>query len=152
MRPRDFLTFLHSAIEVAINRGHDRVLEDDLRHAEKLYSEDMLKTIGFELRDVLPESPSLLYTLLGCRSRLSKEEVTSLLRTAGVNDHKLEESIRLLCWFGVLGVVSLDSQEEHFAYEVRYDLTRLITPVEKERGQFVIHPAFRAALECVDGH
>jgi hypothetical protein len=152
MRPRDFLTFLHSAIEVAINRGHDRVLEDDLLHAEKLYSEDLLKTIGFELRDVFPESPDLLYAFLGCRSRLSKNDVHAMLQAAGISEERIDDSIRLLGWFGILGVLSLDSQETHFAYDVRYDLTRLLTPIEKGRGQFVIHPAFRAALECSPGN
>ena len=38
MRPRDLLSFLRKAVEVSINRGHERVRQDDLRAAEEEYS------------------------------------------------------------------------------------------------------------------
>ncbi len=43
MRPRDLLSFMHAAIGVAINRGHDRVSGSDIEKAEEAYSEDMLQ-------------------------------------------------------------------------------------------------------------
>ena len=50
MRPRDFLLFIHRAIEAAINRGHARVTADDVRQAELFYSEDLLKATGLSFR------------------------------------------------------------------------------------------------------
>jgi hypothetical protein len=89
-RPRDFLGFVHLAIEVAVNRGHDRVLENDLRQAEKRYSEDMLKMLDFELRDIYPDVKDILYEFLGCEVRMRKEAVVALLRGSTLSDAQYE--------------------------------------------------------------
>lgn len=63
MRPRDLLQFLRSIVHIAINRGHKRVEEDDVRHGERSYSEDLLLTTSFEIADTYPEYSDLLYAL-----------------------------------------------------------------------------------------
>jgi hypothetical protein len=50
MRPRDLLRFVHSAVDVAINRRHNRILEEDLVYAERTYSEDLLVETSFEIK------------------------------------------------------------------------------------------------------
>ena len=47
MRPRDVLSFVRKAIEVATNRGHERVTHDDLNAAEDEYSEDYVLSFEF---------------------------------------------------------------------------------------------------------
>ena len=54
MRPRDLLRFVRQCVNIAVNRGHGRVLEGDILTAEKIYSEDQLQEVSFELRDVSP--------------------------------------------------------------------------------------------------
>ncbi len=49
MRPRDLLTFLHRATEVAVNRGHGKVSSDDISQAEKSYSEDLVLVTAYEI-------------------------------------------------------------------------------------------------------
>lgn len=150
MRPRDFLSFVHNAIEVAINRGHDKVLEEDLRQAEEIYSEDSLRMIGFELQDVCPGVPDILYQFLGCPSLLRREEIITRLEGAGVVESETDHILSLMCWLGVLGVYSPIEERTRFAYEIRYDLRRLLAPVTRDGALFGIHPAFRTALECVE--
>jgi hypothetical protein len=123
MRPRDLLNFLHRAVEVAINRGHDRVLADDVLKAEAIYSEDILKSMSFEIRDVFPSVPDPLYGFLGCASHMTKEEVTKIFLEAGFPPSELEEVLKLLVWFGFLGVQDNDSDRPKFAYEVQHRQT-----------------------------
>lgn len=148
MRPRDFLTFVHRAIEVAMNRGHERVSQSDLLQAEKWYSEDILQTTAFELKDVHSSVPDLLYVFLGCNVTLTKEETLALLRTSGLPSDGLTEALHLLAWFGFLGVQKAGEDRPRFAYEMRYDMNRLLAPINGSGATFVLHPAFRSALEC----
>ena len=71
-RPRDFLNMIHRSIEVAINRGNERVSQEDMLQAEKMYSDDMIKSISFELQDVYPQANDVLYRFIGCNTKLSE--------------------------------------------------------------------------------
>jgi hypothetical protein len=146
MRPRDLLNFVKRATEVAINRGRDRVGQDDIVTAERTYSEDILLATSFELRDIYPDYTDLLYVFLGVPNRLSSEEVGRLLSEASVPEGTHQDVISALVWFGFLGVAESALAEPEFAYQVRYNIEKLLTPVRRGRGQYVIHPAFRQAL------
>jgi len=148
MRPRDFLNFVLRGIETSINRGHKRVEQNDILKAQELYSEDILKTTAFELKDVYMDVPDFLYTFLGCKTILSKDEVLSLLAQTGIKEENIEKTINLLCWYGFLGVQKINSDEMRYAYQIRYDMAKLLQPIKKGEACFVIHPAFRSALEC----
>ena len=63
MRPRDLIRFLRKAVEVAVNRGHQRVQADDFTSAESTYSEELLVSINYEVGDVAPLYTDLLYLL-----------------------------------------------------------------------------------------
>lgn len=148
MRPRDFLNFILRSIETAINRGHNKVTQDDILKAEELYSEDILKTIAFELKDIYAGVPDFLYTFLGSKDMLSKTEVFKLLQDAGIAEDDLDKVIKLLCWFGFLGVQKMGFEAASYSYEVRYDMAKLLQPINRRDANFIIHPAFRSALEC----
>ena len=143
MRPRDLLRFIRRCVEVAVNRKHDRISAEDLLKAEESYSEDLLLETQFELRDVYRRQADPLYEFLGCNTYLSKVDVMQRVK----DDEKL---IELLVWFGFLGVQEVKSNEPKFSYEVRYNIPKLLAPVEQGRATFVVHPAFRRALSCVD--
>jgi hypothetical protein len=141
MRPRELLNFLHRCIEVSVNRGHERVLEEDITKAEEMYSEDILLATQFEVRDVYPEAGEPLYEFLGCRTELSREDVLERVK-------RDERVLDLLVWFGFLGVKEAWREEPEFSYQVRYNVAKLLAPVKQGRAVFVVHPAFRRALEC----
>ncbi|MGH7660112.1 MAG: P-loop ATPase, Sll1717 family, partial [Vulcanimicrobiaceae bacterium] len=144
MRPRDLIRFLRACVNAAVNRGHERVSEADIKFAEEEYSEDQLQDISFELRQVYPSYGELLYVFMGQNAVLGEDRVFDLLRDAGVEEKRLQEVIPVLVWFGILGVIGKDG-EECYAYQFRYGLDRLKHEAATPR-RFVVHPAFRPAL------
>jgi hypothetical protein len=149
-RPRDLLLFLQKSLEVAINRSHSRILEGDILKAEETYSQDMLYMIESELRAVYPDVRNALYPFLASPINLSREAALSALKGAGFSEGSIVAVLDLLVWFGFLGVQRSPSDRARYAYEERYELTKVMAPIENESGCFVIHPAFRSALECVE--
>jgi hypothetical protein len=148
MRPRDLLLFIYRAIEVAINRGHQKIQEEDLTHAEKRYSDDMLLANAYEIQDTKPEYWEVPYAFQGLNDTLSRDEVIASLYGAGiVTDEEAEQVIELLLWYGFLGVKASGFPEPKYAYDVQYNMRRLVQPIEVGDGAYVIHPAFRAALD-----
>jgi len=120
MRPRDLLNFLHRAVEVAVNRGHEKVTEHDILAAERRYSEDMLLETSFELCDVHPRVKEPLYEFLGCPARMSLDEVRQRLLGGGFETHEFDEILHMLVWFGFLGSGNIGSEAAQFAYTARY--------------------------------
>ena len=150
MRPRDLLNFLRSAVEVAINRGHERVKQEDILKAEENYSEDILLALSFEIRDVLPQVNDPLYGFLGCAMQMDHQKVYSVLKASGFPDEELDKALKLLIWFGFLGVKADPLEPAKFSYQVRYNIDKLLAPARQRNALFVVHPAFRKALECLD--
>jgi len=149
MRPRDLLMFIRRAVEVAINRNHERVTEEDIRSAEKSYSYEMLRSIEFELQDVVATAGEWPYEFIGCSTKLSAEDTRSLLRNV-VEADQLGKAIEFLVWFGFVGVRETGKSETRYSFQTRHDLRTLLRPIDQNVGHFVIHPAFRVALECSD--
>lgn len=147
MRPRDLLTFLHMAIGVAINRGRDRVAAADIEKAEDGYSEDMLLSMAFELRDVNAAMIDVLYNFTSTPSRLHHDQVTATLSGVATGALALDQLIGLLLWFGFLGVQEFDHDEPIYSYQVRYNIEKLRAPIGRGKAVYVIHPAFHRALQ-----
>src|SRR6266576_1011370 len=129
MRPRDLLSFMHAAIGVAINRGHDRVSGGDIEKAEEAYSEDMLLSTAFELRDVHPDMLNVLYTFNRTSVSLMKDQVIALL-SESKSGQSPEELVNLLLWFGFLGVQEVGQDEPVYSYQVRYNVEKLLSVIE----------------------
>jgi hypothetical protein len=148
MRPRDLLQFIQQALHVAINRGHDRVLEADVEQAERSYSEDILLTTSFEIADTYPRYADVLYAFEGAPASLSKSEVIDrLVRVANVSKTEAVKVLELLLWFGFFGVSASPSAEPKYSYDVQGNIRRLMFPLDNGEGTIVIHRAFRATLD-----
>lgn len=80
---------------------------------------------------------------------MTKEEVTKIFLETGFPPAEVEEVLKLLVWFGFLGVQDKDSDRPKFAYEVRYNIDKLLTPISHPNCYLVVHPAFHRALECI---
>ena len=140
MRPRDLLQFLNRAVDVAINRGHDRVHAEDITQAEKSYSEDMLLSTMFEILDTHPACEDVLYSFQGAPASMPLDEVQDRLQSVGLTDTSVVE---LLVWFGFFGVSAPAFSEVKYANSVQDNLRRLMYPLDNLDGMLVIHPAFR---------
>lgn len=146
MRPRDLLTFLHRAVEVAVNRRHAKVTADDILQAEKSYSEDMVLITAFEIGDTYPKFSDILYAFQGTHRTLSKLEVEDILKKVQIDGEDQIRATELLLWYGFLGTAGFTSDEDRYSYQVRYNLRHLLHPIEKGEAKFVVHPGFRTAL------
>ena len=148
MRPRDLLQFLHRALDTAINRGHSRITEEDVLHAEKGYSDDLVLATSYEISDTNSELFDVLYAFQRAPSVIGLDDVLLYLAVAGIEDEdRAREVIRLLIWYGFLGVRSPLFPEVKYSYSVHGNLRRLLQPLEMNDVALVIHPAFRAALD-----
>ena len=148
MRPRDLLVFLRRCVDMAINRGHEKVSVEDILIGEKAYSEDMLFGTAYEIADTRPEWQDALYAFQGQNANLTLADVQKLLREVrpDLAPEELEEGIELLLRFGFLGVIGPGFADPTYAHTVSYNMRRLWEPITRGRGTFVIHPAFREAL------
>jgi hypothetical protein len=145
MRPRDLLRFLRRSVDVAVNRGGQRVRSEDFSTAESTYSEDLLTSINYEVSDVRKEYIDLLYHFIGSAPTMSRDEVVAKLLSAVARD-RAEDALQLLLWFGFLGVTEGRREEPIYSYQVRYNLAKLLAILNRPDGAVVIHPAFRTAL------
>jgi hypothetical protein len=150
MRPRDLLQFLRSAVHIAINRGHTRIEDDDLKQAERSYSEDLLLTTSFEIGDTYPEYGALLYAFEESPAIMSKRDAQDrLMIAAGIAPTKVDHALELLIWFGFLGVASSPHAREKYSHDVQGNMRRLLYPLGTDDAQVVVHRAFRAALDVL---
>jgi Cdc6-like AAA superfamily ATPase len=147
MRPRDLISFLKLCVNVAINHGNNKVLEADIIQAEKQYSEDQLQALFDELRDINSEFSALPYAFIGSTITMATDILEAKVREIGVPADKVKQAITILLWFGFFGIVDAEG-EEKYAHMYQYGVKRML----REVGQltlFVIHPAFRSVLACI---
>lgn len=150
LRARDLLEFLQACQQVALNRGHSLIMAEDVLQAEKSYSEDLLMQTVFEIEDTYPGLGDALLRFHGTSVRLSPEEVRTLLDNPDGWPLPLDEVVELLLWFGFLGVTSDSLPEDKYAHSVRFNLRKLTFQSRQAGGGFVVHPAFRSALDVRD--
>lgn len=149
MRPRDLLQFLRRCIEVALNRNHDLIEVEDILHAEKSYSEDILLTTAFEIEDTFPEYRDLLLAFHGATKVIPQTDLQERLVAANVEEGDRKRAVEILLQYSFLGVRRRETETEMYAFEIQPNLRKLLYPVEIGTADFVIHPAFREALEIV---
>ena len=147
MRPREVISFARECVDAAVNRGHDRVSEEDVMQAERTFSDDALVDISHELGDVNPALADLPYAFIGSKVFLSKVDVLAFLETAKVPKEARDKALDLLLWFGFLGVL-VSGEEERYSYQFQHDAKKMQSGVKD--SAYCIHPAFRRALGCSD--
>jgi hypothetical protein len=143
MRPREILRFAREAIDVAINRRHDKVMEDDITFAEKAYSEDALVDMVFDFADVKPEYGNVPYAFIGAPVTMSRGELERRVADARVPAEEVGAIIELLLWFGFIGLY-IGEDDERFSYQFNYNIARMHAGVGAH--SYTIHPAFRRVL------
>jgi hypothetical protein len=147
MRPRELLHFTRECINVAINRGHEKVTQDDIIKAEETFSQDMLVDVNFEMKDVSPHFIDLPYAFIGSKSVLSKSEVSRRLLGLNVPQERIDDAVSLLIWFGFLGIF-INADEERYSYQFQHDPNLMVAGITT--FSYCIHPGFRKALGCED--
>ncbi len=148
MRPREVIRFVRDCLDVAVNRGHDKVTEGDVLYAEELFSEDALVDLTLELKDVSPKYSDVPYGFIGANAVLSAEEVAIRLLEVDVDENEHEKVIELLLWFGFMGL-NVAAEQERYSFEFQYNLKMMKAGVNRPYT-YCIHPAFTKHLGTAD--
>lgn len=148
MRPRFLLTIIEMAIGHAINRGHTVVEEVDCFEAVKQHAYSLLDDFGFEIKDVSGIDEGILYGLVGCDQIISGENIVSRLIQSGLEQEKAENTLQLMLWYGLLGVVGR-REEAIFIYDVEYKFKLLQAEMRQPEFKdfYKVHSALHIALK-----
>jgi hypothetical protein len=152
MRPRYLLRLINFCKGSAINFGRDRIDRDDIRSGLSVYSTDIVKEIGLEIRDVMPTAEDILYVFLGEPKEMRRSMIEGLLRPKLRDEATLNGTMLLLFWHGVLGF-RRSPYEVTYIYDVNYDIKRLVGLMEKAADHdpmIQINPAMWGGLELTE--
>lgn len=150
MRPRFLIAIIENAIANAINRGHEKVSEEDCIDAVRQHSLSILDDFGYEIRDVSGASQKVVHSLAGTTTYIMKGEVLERFEKAKIIDPKDGEKLfDYMLWYGVLGVVN-QNNVECYIYDFEYNMNRLQAEIDaqKEEPLFVFNPALHVALKA----
>lgn len=148
MRPRALIDLANYCHGFAVNLGHPKIQINDIEKGIMAFSSDLVKDIGFEIRDVFPEAENVLYAFIGEHQTLPANALTDLLQRGGIIPDNIAAIVALLLWFGVLGVKRTDGGVTYI-YNVNYEmaiLSGIIRKLESHGVVYVINPAFGPGL------
>lgn len=147
MRPRFLLNLINHCKSFAINLNHEIIEGSDIEKGVSAYSADLLRDIGYELRDVSEETDGVLYAFVASSPDLSEAEVMDKLVQSGLDQDKAARAVDLLLWYGFLGI-RINSDDPKFIYDFSYNKA-LMDGVKRNSTQavsMVINQAFWPAL------
>ena len=72
-------------------------------------------------------------------------EVKQLLLEAKIPPDKIEDVVRLLLWFGFLGIY-VSADDNRYSYQYQHDVKRM--QKDSVQSPYCIHPGFHKALGC----
>jgi hypothetical protein len=150
MRPRFLIEIIEYAIATAINRGHDKVLEQDCLDAVREHSYSILNDFAYEIQDVSGASEKVMDSLVGTTNYVTKGEVLERFERAKIIDSKDSDKLfQYMLWYGVLGVVN-QNNVECYIYDFNYNMNRLVAEAvtQKEEPMYVFNPALHVALKA----
>ena len=149
-RPRDIIFFFSRVLFHADRRKASAIAIRDLRQAAKDYSEYAFKSLAAEWCPQIPNVEDLLVNFLGRSTKLSDEELESLLLLSNVDPENTDEAIRFLVDSQFLGI-SID--EFNYRYAITPTQGGIIVRqanrfVDSTGGskRFEIHKAFHHSL------
>jgi hypothetical protein len=150
MRPRFLIAVIEYAIANAINRGHEKVEEEDCIDAARQHSQSLLNDFAFEIRDVSGASEKVMDSLVGTTNYVTKGEILERFERAKIIDPKDGEKLfQYMIWYGVLGVVN-QNNVECFIYDFDYNANRLQAEADTQKDEplYVVNPALHVALKA----
>jgi hypothetical protein len=92
-------------------------------------------------------SEDIMYAFVGVTEILTHEEVIDCIGAVGVDAAHAEDAIKMLLWYGALGIASRDN-ERRFIYDYEYDYKRLFAELRSvgDDKLYVVNPALYVAL------
>jgi hypothetical protein len=153
-RPRDFIYFCNAAAIAAVNRGHDRIEEQDVLTGERSYSQFALEALLVENGITVTQFKRALQEFLGEPAVMTEDQAIALLRAAEIPESALESVLDRLKTVGFLGVETAPARfefpESAEACERAGVLARKVAMARGARPLLAIHKAYWSYLEIRD--
>ena len=149
MRPRYLLELLKHARGRALTLKHEKISEEDIDHAVRIFSTDVVQDTNLELRDVFPDHDGLLYAFIGSHAAISYEDAKLVLLIHKVDEEQISLVIDLLLWYGVLGIRD-EHHDAQYIYNKGYNKKLYGAYVKSRLDQgaaLVLNPAFWDGLD-----
>ena len=142
MRPRALIDCIKDCIGVAINRGHEKIQENDILDGLKQFSYDIIQEISREIRDVLPKVKDALFIFIGREEILDTNLLNDLYNYEGIEKDDWDKLTDFLLWYGVLGIY--DGNSVKYIYNTNYDLSVLkrYKKLAGESAYYQLYPTF----------
>lgn len=142
MRPRALIDCIKDCIGVAINRGHEKIQENDILDGLKQFSYDIIQEISREIRDVLPKVKDALFMFIGREEILDTNLLNDLYNYEGIEKDDWDKLTDFLLWYGVLGIY--DGNSVKYIYNTNYDLSVLkrYKKLAGESAYYQLYPTF----------
>lgn len=150
MRPRYLIQLVRECLGHAAASGKTKIDEDDSLEGYRLYSLDIIGNTNYELQDIYPRSFEAVYCLIGSPRRTSLGNIRADLKDYGYEVDAIDEVIRLMFWFGVLGTETKAGTEKYI-FDYRYDerVFNIVRKPSKGSDEIVyINQAFARGLDC----
>lgn len=150
-RPRDIIFLINAAVTTAINKRHAQIEKKDITEAERQYSQYAFDSIKVE--NTLPDInlEDVLFEFVGMPAVLTKSEVLSVLRSAGVPEQMITSMVDILHDLTFLGP---EVEAGRFAFSDEPErsrknkiMARRFAKKNSQEERFQIHKAFQAFLE-----
>ena len=147
MRPRFLINIIENALANGINRGHEKVTEQDCIDAVRQHSLYLMDDFGYEIRDVSGISSDILYAFIGVSHILTEGEIMTKLAESGTSGVDRDKAFKLLLWYGVIGVADRNGHDR-FIYDYEYNVRRLEAEIATQSPDvyYVTNPAIHVAL------
>lgn len=149
-RPRDLIHMARAAVSISINRGHQRVTQDDLLTARSQYSQYAFDSILKEDDPVKGKLEDLLYEFAGTGKELNRADIESTFSSANVEGEDIDFYLDLLCDISFLAVETTTGFRYPVNEEERRTLrnvARVVASKENRNERFAINPAFYQVLQ-----
>ncbi len=142
MRPRALIDCIKNCIGVAINRGHEKIQENDILDGVKQFSYDIIQEISREIRDILPKVKDALFMFIGQEDILDTKLLNDLYNYEGIDEKDWDKLTDFLLWYGVLGIH--DGTSVKYIYNTNYDLSVLkrYKKLAGESAYYQLYPTF----------
>lgn len=150
-RPRDLIYLASAAVDLAVDRGRDTILAEDLTDARYEYSRNAFFSVVDEGRTRFEEAESLLFEFLGAKEIVSMPDIAAASLAAGIPESDLPDVVALLCDLTFLGP-EVDDDQFTYVYDYR-DRSKLKLRAEGYAtrsgapARFLINSPFHPYLE-----
>jgi Cdc6-like AAA superfamily ATPase len=149
-RPRDIIYLCKASLSHAVNRGHLQIEKDDIKQAEKEYSQYAFDSLEAEVSAQLTHMEELLYEFAGVSSIVTRAQIEGFCKNVSIDDAQIQLAINLLCEASFLGLETKQGYFEYFYPESRSDVIRTLARKLTEAtgdDRYQINIPYRSYLE-----